>query len=193
MRYNLLLILFFHYFRRPLHTLIHYTLLHIIRSEKFIADVIFHLNKKHTTSSKHITQNPFRAHWPLGWLQKLSGKYSLLFFLLSFGFLFLFSSGTDCRVRRRMHAPFLGPYVSNFNPEKKVLSSFCFYAERDSTAFGITRVCYLCLWNFGYTNAYKKRKWQKVLCRVSKGVSQTVVLHKNRKFFLEFRNSFQLL
>lgn len=30
------------------------------------------------------------------------------------------SSGTDCRVRRRMHAPFPGPYVStlalNFNP-----------------------------------------------------------------------------
>lgn len=33
---------------------------------------------------------------------------------------FCLSSGTDCRVRRRMHAPFPGPYVStlalNFNP-----------------------------------------------------------------------------
>lgn len=26
------------------------------------------------------------------------------------------SSGTDCRVRRRMHAPFPGPYVSTFLP-----------------------------------------------------------------------------
>lgn len=38
---------------------------------------------------------------------------------------FCLSSGTDCRVRRRMHAPFPGPYVStlalNFNPTLHIL------------------------------------------------------------------------
>lgn len=48
---------------------------------------------------------------------------------LRFVLLWVFvSSGTDCRVRRRMHAPFPGPYVStlalNFNPHFAFIFAF---------------------------------------------------------------------
>jgi len=53
--------------------------------------------------------------------ERTEGAYKFARSRLRFVLLWVFvSSGTDCRVRRRMHAPFPGPYVStlalNFNP-----------------------------------------------------------------------------
>lgn len=60
--------------------------------------------------------------------ERTEGAYKFARSRLRFVLLWVFvSSGTDCRVRRRMHAPFPGPYVStlalNFN---RILHLSCF-------------------------------------------------------------------
>lgn len=116
--------------------------------------------------------------------RRTEGEYKFARSRLRFVLLWVFvSSGTDCRVRRRMHAPFPGPYVStntlalNFNP---TLHLSCFLLTLlQSSSFSLSLSLFVSKASARYSRGHTAIKSWNVTCPFTKDKPMSLThIHK---------------